>query len=272
MHPPLDGTWIRRHTGSSFIRTQRRLYGILDYRGCSSQMVWQTFSMCVVICISAMRSQICGQNLSPMPQAAHLRSYDLLPCILSIGILHFMSFDVLLVCYFPLNYIVVCRWFQSLVQDGFAPMLPPLVQVWSAKDNTPCMYSPRFWERNLSQWEINACPWWLEYPLNMRPQNEEPLYAREYSCLSSFSLGSLLFLFKFSSNMRMRAILLCLISILVFKQYEDERHEEDIGTLRGPRTNGGKACRDPQESATKRKGENYKRNKIVLNRILKFEI
>ena len=56
-------------------------------------------------------------------------------------------------------------------------MLPSFVIAWALKGHVPSMYAARFWEKSLSTWEFNACPWWLDYPLGKIPPSEENLYA-----------------------------------------------------------------------------------------------
>ena len=55
--------------------------------------------------------------------------------------------------------------------------LPDATQEWLDIKDENTMFSQTIQERGISAWEIQKCPWWIEYPLGVIPKQETDLRA-----------------------------------------------------------------------------------------------
>lgn len=57
--------------------------------------------------------------------------------------------------------------------------MPPEIAEWLDPKDENSMFSSTLIERGITNWELNHCPWWLEYPLGVIPKQEKQLHARK---------------------------------------------------------------------------------------------
>ena len=55
--------------------------------------------------------------------------------------------------------------------------MPTLTKEWLDVKDESTMYSPTLLDRGITDWELNVCPWWLEYPIGVIPKQETEMHA-----------------------------------------------------------------------------------------------
>lgn len=68
------------------------------------------------------------------------------------------------------------RWIQRLIGQGILDTEPDLVKDWIDLHGTDSICPSSWIERGVTQWELERCPWWLEYPLGRVPPSESEIW------------------------------------------------------------------------------------------------
>ena len=58
--------------------------------------------------------------------------------------------------------------------------MPQFVEEWKDLEGSGSMFTTSIKDRGLSDWEIQYCPWWLDYPLGAYPREEGNHYRGVY--------------------------------------------------------------------------------------------
>ena len=54
--------------------------------------------------------------------------------------------------------------------------MPDFIDKWIDLSIDDCMYPPWMKDRGLSEWEVQYCPWWVDYPIGEYPRFEAAHY------------------------------------------------------------------------------------------------
>ena len=70
-----------------------------------------------------------------------------------------------------------CRWFLRCIDKETLLEVPTLTNEWLDVKDESTMYSPTLSKCGITDWEVNVCPWWLEYPIGVIPKQETKMHA-----------------------------------------------------------------------------------------------
>lgn len=76
----------------------------------------------------------------------------------------------------------VCRWFVECKNEGKLQQMPDATIEWIAITDENTMYPQSLQDHGITQWEIERCPWWLEYPIGVIPKQEKEIYESKSFC------------------------------------------------------------------------------------------
>lgn len=68
------------------------------------------------------------------------------------------------------------RWIIKLYDENTLDELPSFAEEWRDTKSEGCMYPQWMLERGLNIWEIQFCPWWVDFPIGEFPIEEGHLY------------------------------------------------------------------------------------------------
>ena len=75
------------------------------------------------------------------------------------------------------SYFLACeRWIVKLYDENTLDEMPSFVEEWRDTKLEGCMYPPWMLERGSSNWEVQFCPWWIDFPIGEYPIIEGHLY------------------------------------------------------------------------------------------------
>ena len=58
--------------------------------------------------------------------------------------------------------------------------MPTFIEEWTYISREDCMYPPWMKDRGLGEWEVQYCPWWIEYPIGEYPRYEADNYKSDF--------------------------------------------------------------------------------------------
>ena len=77
----------------------------------------------------------------------------------------------------PLLFNCACSLFLQCIDNETLVEVPTITKEWLDVKDESTMYSPTLLEHGIIDWEVNACPWWLEYPIGVIPKQETKMHA-----------------------------------------------------------------------------------------------